>query len=452
MKLSTKYLLNIIASVFFFPIAFLGVNFVYYMTLTYIIGNQSETHYEPGQLEKQWTNDIGNLKGKSNEEIISSFEKMKQYKDSHVIWLNNAGNVLFSTSPRFAEGKTNLTVSDAIQTLNQDDEEYLLLYQYLNGKEDSGYAILETPHSLIGTQWEVMRTKYSYLWFIAMLAVCSLFVFNSWMFFKKLHKRLIELQKHMTKQDENGMPKPLVIKQFDELGQVEHSFNQMVDKLRISRRKEQDEAEIRKNLIAGLSHDLRTPLTIIRGHTFSLRDENISEKGKHSLQMINDKISFIGDLIDNLSSFTLLAASKLPIFKERSDILKILRSSLSAWYPIFEKKHFVIDIDLKEPIVWEVDETWLKRILDNIFQNIIRHADSGKFVSVQTKQMDGRQVLLIKDKGPGIDTESENKGAGIGLSIIGMMLKQMDLESEVKSSSAGTLFMIYKAEKSGKSL
>ncbi|XBO85630.1 histidine kinase dimerization/phospho-acceptor domain-containing protein [Bacillus licheniformis] len=116
------------------------------------------------------------------------------------------------------------------------------------------------------------------------------------------------------------MPKPLVIKQFDELGQVEHSFNQMVDKLRISRRKEQDEAEIRKNLIAGLSHDLRTPLTIIRGHTFSLRDENISEKGKHSLQMINDKISFIGDLIDNLSSFTLLAASKLPIFKERSDI------------------------------------------------------------------------------------------------------------------------------------
>ncbi|MGN9864412.1 histidine kinase dimerization/phospho-acceptor domain-containing protein [Bacillus swezeyi] len=444
MKLSTKYLLHIIASVFFFPIAFLGVNFVYYMTLTYVIDYQGETHYEPHQLEKQWKDDVKDLKGKTNEEIFSSFKKMKQYKDSHIIWLNNNGKVVYSTSPRFAKGKTNLSVSDAIDVIRQDDQEYLLLYRYLNGKEDSGYTILETPQSLIGTEWEVMRTKYSYLWFIALLAVCALFVFNSWLFFAKLHKRLIALQKHMTKQDEDGIPKPLVIKQFDELGQVEHSFNQMVEQLQISRRKEQEEAEIRRNLIADLSHDLRTPLTIIRGHTFSLRDEHVSEKGNHSLQVINDKISFMGDLIDNLSSFSLLAAGKLPINKERSDILKIVRSSLTAWYPIFEKEQFVIDIELAEPIHWEVDETWLKRILDNLFQNILRHAQSGKFVSVQTKKLDGRQVLIIKDKGPGIDAESERKGAGIGLSIIDMMLKQMDLKSEVISGSDGTIFMIYK--------
>lgn len=444
MKLSTKYLITIISSVFFFPIAFLGVNFVYYMTLTYIIDNQGNTHYEPEKLEKQWKNDVTDLKGKTNEEIFSSFSKMEQYKHSNMIWMNNDGKVLYSTSPRFTKGKTDLTVSDVIQIINKDDKKYLLFHAYLKGEEDSGYAILETPQSIIGTQWEVLRTKYSYLWFIALIAVCSLFVFNSWLFFAKLHKRLITLQKHMKKQDDDGIPKLLAIKQYDELGQVEHSFNQMVAALKISRIKEQEEAEIRKKLIADLSHDLRTPLTIIRGHTFSLTDENFSEKGKHSLQAINDKIAFMGDLIDNLSSFSLLAAGKLPLNKERSDILRIVRSSLTGWYPIFEKEQFVIDIDLDEPIVWEVDETWLKRILDNLFQNILRHAYSGKYVSVQTKMMDDRSVLLIEDKGPGIDTVSERKGASIGLSIIEMMLKQMELQSEIKSSSSGTLFQIYK--------
>ncbi|MFT0799927.1 ATP-binding protein [Bacillus swezeyi] len=86
----------------------------------------------------------------------------------------------------------------------------------------------------------------------------------------------------------------------------------------------------------------------------------------------------------------------------------------------------------------------LKRILDNLFQNILRHAYSGKYVSVKTKMSGGRPVLQIKDRGPGFDAVSGKKGAGIGLSIIEMMLKQMDLHSKINSDSDGTMFMIYK--------
>ncbi|WP_307892144.1 HAMP domain-containing sensor histidine kinase [Bacillus swezeyi] len=444
MKLSTKYLMNIITSLLFFPIAFFLVNFIYFITLTYIIDDQSITHYEPEQLEKRWKSDVANLKGKTNEEILSSFSGKKRYKDSDIIWMNDEGKVLYSTSAGYPEGKTDLTVTDVFNMMRRDNKNYFLLQVYLKGKEDSGYAILETPRSLIGTEWAFLREKYTHLWFTIVIGVFLLFVFNSWRFFSKLQKRLVNLEKHMKTQGDDGIPQPLGIKRNDELGQVEYSFNHMVEELRTSRRKEREEAEIRKKLIADLSHDLRTPLTVIRGHTFSLKDEDISEKGSHSLQVINDKIAFIGDLIDNLSSYSLLAAGRLPLHKERTDVLRVIRSSLAGWYPIFEKEQFDVDIDLKQPIEWDIDETWLKRILDNLFQNILRHAYSGKYVSVKTKMSCGRPVLQIKDRGPGFDAVSGKKGAGIGLSIIEMMLKQMDLHSKISSDSDGTIFMIYK--------
>ncbi|NPC93522.1 HAMP domain-containing histidine kinase [Bacillus sp. WMMC1349] len=444
MKLSTKYLLNIILSVFFFPIVFLGVNFIYFFTLNYMIDDRSVTHYLPSQIESQLKRDVAILKGKTNQKIFSYFNRIERYKDSEMIWMNREGKVIYSTSPRYPEGKTDLTVSGALKMLHDDEKKYLVLQAYLEGKDDYGYVILETPKSLVGTKWEVLRDKYTYLWYIVLFSMIGFFILNSWLFFAKLRKRLIELQKYMKKQDHDGIPKTIEIKQHDELGEVELSYNQMVEELRISRKKERKEAEIRRNLIADLSHDLRTPLTIIRGHTFSIHNERLGEKGKHSLQVINDKIDFMDHLIDNLSSYALLTAGKLPLTKKRNDILKIIRSSLSAWYPIFEKEQFTIDIDLDEPIIWDVDEIWLKRILDNLFQNILRHAHSGKYVAVQTKILDGYPVLIVKDKGPGFKSMSEKKGVGIGLSIIEMMLKQMDLQSEVKSRSNGSLFIISK--------
>ncbi|MED1739976.1 hypothetical protein P4U97_10780 [Bacillus swezeyi] len=127
MKLSTKYLMNIITSLLFFPIAFFLVNFIYFITLTYIIDDQSITHYEPEQLEKRWKSDVANLKGKTNEEILSSFSGMKRYKDSDIIWMNDEGKVLYSTSAGYPEGKTDLTVTDVFNMMRRDNKNYFLL-------------------------------------------------------------------------------------------------------------------------------------------------------------------------------------------------------------------------------------------------------------------------------------------------------------------------------------
>ncbi|MBT2289871.1 HAMP domain-containing histidine kinase [Paenibacillus albidus] len=444
MKLSTKYLIIIVMSMFIFPVSFIGVNFLYYFTLTKIIVHPERTYYDPKELKVKWLQVIDRLEGLSEVEIISGLRQAMQYKDSQVSWLGENGQVLM-TEPE-SNGKHNSwNIFDVFELVNQEeDSEFFTIVRFLKGEHTEGYVLLEVPRQLIGSQWESLRDKYYFLWFGAMGIIWMIFVFVSWLFFNQLRKRLVVMQENMEREGEGGIPLTVVVEKEDEIGQLEHSFNRMVEQLNTSRAKEQHEMELRKNLVANLSHDLRTPLTIIRGHAFRIDRDRLSEEDRKSLEVINDKVHFLGDLIDNLSSLTLLNAGKLPMNIMSTDVRRVIRASLSAWYPIFEQKDFLVEVELKHSIVWDIDETWLKRILNNLFQNIIRHAASGKYVYVQCLRTDESEVLIISDRGPGLHTVSMHKGIGIGLSIVTIMLEQLRLEHVWETSDKGTSITIFK--------
>jgi signal transduction histidine kinase len=438
MKLSTKYLLHIILSVLFFPIAFLLVNFVYYMTLTYVLNQQDHIYYEADKLESSWQEDIASWRNLSNEDIISHFRETQDYRYSEIAWISDGGEILYASSDKLQLPQAPLNVSEMMRWNEQANQNHLVLNAYVQGSEASGYAYLETPRTIIGSQWEIARDRYAHFWFLGIFFVCALFIFSSWLFFARIQKRLVTLQKHMQKTDEDGIPRNLNVKYEDELGQVEHSFNKMVNELRESKQKESEEAELRRKLIADLSHDLRTPLTVIRGHTFTLSEQPLTDKAKQSVHVINDKVAYVGELIDNLSSFSLLAAGKLPLRMQATDVVKVLRSSLSAWYPVFEQDHFTVEIELEHHVIWEADELWLRRVLDNIFQNVRRHAAQGRYIFVGTIMTNSGVAIQIRDRGPGIHSQSTRKGAGIGMSIIDMMCTQMNLVCTIDSDDEGT--------------
>ncbi|ASA24867.1 HAMP domain-containing sensor histidine kinase [Paenibacillus donghaensis] len=444
MKLSTKYLLIIVMSIFIFPISFLGVNFLYYFTLTKLVIHPQQIYYEPNELKAEWMQVIDSLGGRSDSEIISGLTQAMKYKDSTVSWIGDNGEVLMS-EPKSNKLQTPWSVSDVFTLANREkNNELYTVSLLLKGQQTEGFVILEIPEQLMGSQWETVRGKYSYLWFGSLVIIWMLFVSISWFFFSQLQKRLVAMQENMDREWEGGIPETVIVEKEDEIGQLQLSFNRMVEQLKVSRAKEQHEMELRKNLIANLSHDLRTPLTIIRGHAFRIDKERLPEEDRNSLKIIYDKVDFLGELIEDLSSLTLLNAGKLPMNKTITDIRKIVRASMSGWYPIFEQKGFVVEVELEHSIVWDVDEIWLKRILDNLFQNIIRHAAIGKYISVRSLQTSESSVaFVIKDRGPGLQSTSEHKGIGIGLTIVTIMLQQMGLEQIWESSGEGTSLSIY---------
>lgn len=274
------------------------------------------------------------------------------------------------------------------------------------------------------------------------------FVALSWLFFLKLQKRLASLQEVMSSSAiTNSFPKPISVQadRMDEIDQLGSSFNWMIQQLKESRKQAYEEELLRHRLIANLSHDLRTPLTIMRGHVTRLNKEPISLEGQHSLTEINHTITRVGDLMDDLLSYTLLTSGKQPFEPVSTDIGRLVRAAVAAWYPVFEEHGIQLDVDLPadETFYWEADPKWMTRVLDNLFQNIVRHAVEGKYahIAVDVK----RELIIVADRGPGLDKSSHGGGAGIGLSTCDYMLNKMNLKADFTSNEDGTNVAISRA-------
>ncbi|WP_018759940.1 sensor histidine kinase [Paenibacillus terrigena] len=297
-----------------------------------------------------------------------------------------------------------------------------------------------------GEQLNTLNLLYVTLLLFGFIIVA--FVIISWLFFLRLRKRLTRLQEVMSfSANNNSFPIPVSIQsdRMDEIDQLGSSFNWMIQQLEESRRRENEEELLRHRLIANISHDLRTPLTILRGHVTRLIKESMSLEGQNSLIEMNHTITRVGDLMDDLLSYTLLTSGKHPFHPTSTDIVRIVRASVAAWYPVFEGKEIQLDIDLptEETFYWEADPKWMKRVLDNLFQNILRHAAEGNYANIVVDVE--KELIIVADRGPGMDNSSYEGGAGIGLSTLNYMLKKMKLKADFISNENGTRVVIGRA-------
>ncbi|AZS15438.1 sensor histidine kinase [Paenibacillus lutimineralis] len=297
-----------------------------------------------------------------------------------------------------------------------------------------------------GEQLNTLNLFYATLLLFGFIIVA--FVILSWLFFLKLQKRLARLQEVMSSSAKNkSFPKPISVQadRMDEIDQLGSSFNWMIQQLEDSRKREYEEELLRHRLIANLSHDLRTPLTILRGHVTRLNKELISLEGQNSLTEINHMITRIGDLMDDLLTYTLLTSGKHPFEPTSTDIGRLVRASVAAWYPAFEEKEIQLDVDLptEETFYWEADPKWMTRVMDNLFQNILRHAAEGKYANIVVDVE--KELIIVVDRGPGMDNSPYERGAGIGLSTSNYMLKKMKLKADFTSNENGTRVAIGRA-------
>jgi Signal transduction histidine kinase len=305
------------------------------------------------------------------------------------------------------------------------------------------FAFVEV--SIHGEELNTFNLFYGILFLFGFIIVA--FVTLSWMFFLRLRKRLTDLQEVMSSSaNHNSFPEPVSVQsdRMDEIDQLGSSFNWMIQQLEDSRKREHEEELLRHRLIANLSHDLRTPLTILRGHVTRLNKESVSPEGQISLAEMNQTITRVGDLMEDLLSYTLLTSGKHPFEPALTDMVRLVRASVAAWYPAFEEHEVQCDVDLpEETFYWEADPKWMIRVLDNLFQNVLRHAAEGKYVNIAVDIE--RELIIVADRGPGMDNSSYESGAGIGLSASNYMLKKMKLKADFTSNETGTRVAIGRA-------
>ncbi|CAM4512538.1 HAMP domain-containing sensor histidine kinase [Paenibacillus endophyticus] len=444
--LLSRYLLIVIFAFLFIPIVFplASIGYVIIQENSKQADDNFLKYGSSRELTAMWHGEAALLQETEAAEVDRRLQELKRkYKEASLFWVDSSGATKLQLPPQSLLPER-WSPADAVRFMKDSiDSDPFTIVSFL-GAEHKGRAfmVMQMPRSIIQLDRPVGAGTPFYI--AALIGMISLFFLISLLFFRRIRKRLIGLQAAMALQGENGLPQPIAISRNDEIGQLETAFNRMVGQLKESAERERAEAELRKQLIASLSHDLRTPLTVMNSQLYTLQKEPLSEKAQAAVKQVEHKISGLDSLIENLLSYTLMASGRYPIKLERLDLLRIVRESVASWYPLWEQEGISADIDLpEEAMLLTLDKAGFRRVLDNLFQNVTRHAKNGSYIGIRMGTYDGRAALVIRDRGNGLAAHSASKGAGLGLAIVEYLLHEMKLGWHMASSDEGMAVYIF---------
>ena len=224
----------------------------------------------------------------------------------------------------------------------------------------------------------------------------------------------------------------------DEFKPVMDTFNNTVDRLSRLIAEQEHDFENRKELIAGISHDIKTPLTAIKGYVEGLKlgIANTPQKQKEYLEIIEQKTKELERIVSQLFLFSKIDIGELPLNMETIDTGKFVSQFVSSTSDEYHLKGLQLHFGGSHLNGYAtVDKVYLRSVLVNILENSLKYGNQADNQSWISQRIENDSVIIrIEDNGPGInDTEKNNifdvfyrgdksrtepeKGSGLGLSI-----------------------------------
>ncbi len=247
----------------------------------------------------------------------------------------------------------------------------------------------------------------------------------------------------------------IIAEKNDEIGQLTQSFEEMRVRLNESFEIQKQYEENRKELIAHISHDLKTPITTIKGYIEGIRDgiANTPEKYDRYIQTIYTKSVDLDRLIDELFLYSKLDLGKVPFVFEGFNLKNYLEDFIEELSFDLEEKDVKLTFEYDKNGDFNIyaDREKLKRVFSNIIENSLKFMDKPKKVLLLTlHSKNGNLEIEISDNGLGIPEESlpfvfnrfyradqsRNKltgGSGLGLSIAKMIVDEHHGQIRVES-------------------
>lgn len=213
---------------------------------------------------------------------------------------------------------------------------------------------------------------------------------------------------------------------------------QLADTLNLASVELQKTDDLRKDLIANVSHDLRTPLTMVKSYAEMIRDlsGDNPEKRKAHLNVIIEEADRLNLLVSDMLALSRLQTHITPIEKKEFDISMTVKSIVNAFtiYKEREGYEFILECPDK-PAMINADENKIKQVISNLFNNAIKYCGEDKEIVVRILQTKSMVRCEVSDHGMGISVDEISKiwdryykastnhvrtvkGTGLGLSIV----------------------------------
>lgn len=238
----------------------------------------------------------------------------------------------------------------------------------------------------------------------------------------------------------------------DEIGELAASFNNMVESLQQTERQ-------RREFIANISHELKTPMTTIAGYTDGILDGTIPpENEKQYLQIIANESRRLSRLVRRMLDVSQLQAMDPLRGGNHFDICESMRRVLISMEKKINDRHLDVDADIPdEPILVLGDNDMITQVIYNLLENAAKFAREGSTLYLGVAMMDGKARVTVRNIGDTIPAEelpllferfhksdksrSEDKdGYGLGLYIVKTILQQHKEEINVTSENGVTTF------------
>jgi two-component system sensor histidine kinase BaeS len=213
----------------------------------------------------------------------------------------------------------------------------------------------------------------------------------------------------------------------DEIGDLARSFNQMSSDLARA-------SQLRKQMTADLAHDLRTPLSILRGYTEGLQDGRLEGSPK-IYTVMHGEVEHLQRLVEDLRVLSLADAGELPLHRRAVDPAALLERTGLAYIVQAEQHGVALRVEAPEglPSI-AVDTDRMTQVLNNLVSNALRYTSEGEIVLAAAAD-DGHVHLRVSDTGAGIAQDdlpfifdrfyradkarqrTDNNQSGLGLAI-----------------------------------
>ena len=297
---------------------------------------------------------------------------------------------------------------------------------------------------------------------IAMLLVSSRYT-------KPIHE-MANIAKRMSELDfEAKYP----VKKMDEIGELGTSINILSDKLQntiselksannelqsdIQKKTEMD--VMRKEFLSNVSHELKTPISLIQGYAEGLI-ENVhddEENRNFYCEVIIDEAKKMNQMVKKLLTLNELEFGSNQVNFERFDIVQLIKSVLMSNEILFRQKGVTVHFDAPEPIFVWADEYLIQQVVSNYISNALNHIDGKKIIEIKLVRRDNVVRVAVFNTGENIPEEELDKvwikfykidkartreygGNGIGLSIVKAIMKSHNKECGIINRSSGVEF------------
>lgn len=277
---------------------------------------------------------------------------------------------------------------------------YVLL-PYFHRGNFAGGILLASP---IKGSREVISLINHYLFMTVLIAILAA-ILLSWILSVVHVKRIKKLQEATSRIASGDYSVRIRASHFDEIGELSRDFNSMVKKLQASMEEIERLEQRRRQFIADVSHELKTPLTTISGVLEGIRNDLIPESEKRrALLIASNETKRLIRLVNENLDYEKIRSNQVKLNKQEiqlSEVMEIIKEQLSIQA---EEKGNAILIEVDEKAIVYADYDRLMQILINITKNSIQFTDEGT-ITLRGYQTDKETIVEIEDTGIGMDPE-----------------------------------------------